>query len=61
MVNFNLINENIQEGDEYFQLEVTIQPGSQDRAMVDPNRNIVTIKIQGGDGSQGKNGSFNNS
>ena len=54
MVIFNLQNDDDIEGDEFFQLEVTIQPESQNRAMVDPDRNIVTIKIQSGDGDQGK-------
>ena len=54
MVIFNLRNDDDKEGDEFFELEVSIQPESQNTAMVDPDRSIVTIKIQNGDGDQGK-------
>ncbi|XP_072048741.1 uncharacterized protein [Amphiura filiformis] len=52
-VEFQLINENMQEADEYFDLELSIDMSSGAQARVLDEARVARIKIKAGDGSTG--------
>ncbi|XP_072049427.1 uncharacterized protein [Amphiura filiformis] len=54
-VEFQIINENVQEADEYFDLELSIDMASGAQARVLDEARVARIKIEGGDGSTGCN------
>ena len=53
-IDFQLIDDNDVEGDEHFELTIEIHPNFVEMARVDGSKNVATIKIEGGDGTQGK-------
>ncbi|XP_072049428.1 uncharacterized protein [Amphiura filiformis] len=58
-VDFQLINDNDQEGDEYFELVLSIAPEHAEQSRVLADKRVAIIKIKGGDGVQGCNAMTN--